>query len=51
VAILDYLLVTGQMRVQDDGTFQPLEGMVVRVEDGADPVPDASVTPESTNAR
>ena len=40
VAILDYLLVTGQMRVGEDGTFRPLEGMVLRYEeagDGADP--------------
>ena len=43
VAILEYLLATGQMRVKDDGTFQPLEGMNVRVEDGEDsgvPEPD-----------
>jgi len=36
VAILQYLLATGQMRVKDDGTFQPLEGMNVRVEAGED---------------
>lgn len=30
VAILNYLLTTGQMRVRPDGTFQPLQGMVVR---------------------
>ncbi len=37
VAILNYLLVTGQMRVEPDGTFQPPAGMVVR----RAPSPDA----------
>lgn len=40
VAILDYLLTTGQMRVQADGTFQPLQGMIVREFD-----PSAAATP------
>ncbi len=52
VAILQYLLATGQMRVKDDGTFQPLEGMNVRVEDGpisgSDPV---QVPPESPDGQ
>ncbi len=30
-AILEYLLVTGQMRVAPDGTFLPLQGMVFRM--------------------
>lgn len=29
-AILDYLRVTGQLRVRPDGVFQPLQGMLVR---------------------
>jgi len=31
-AILDYLRVTGQLRVRPNGTFQPLQGMLVREE-------------------
>lgn len=30
IAILDYLLETGQMRVETDGRLKPLQGMVVR---------------------
>lgn len=29
-AILDYLRITGQLRVRPDGSFQPLKGMLVR---------------------
>ena len=32
IAILNYLLSTGQMRVAPDGTFQPLQGMIVQYE-------------------
>jgi len=48
-AILDYLAVTGQLRVGPDGRFQPLEGMNLRLVEGdiedpgggvAEPVPD-----------
>lgn len=35
VAILEYLLATGQMRVKDDGTFQPIRGMDVGGPDGS----------------
>lgn len=34
-AVLDYLLATGQLRVQPDGTFQPLPGMGLDETDGS----------------
>lgn len=50
VAILEYLLVTGQLRVESDGTFKPLQGMVVRMVDtSATPAgPPAATAPGST---
>ncbi len=42
-AILDYLVVTGQMRVQRDGTFQPLPGM----DEPPPPRPPLDRTPKS----
>lgn len=38
-AILDYLLVTGQMRVAPGGEFQPLPGMMLETDVGIVPVP------------
>lgn len=38
-AILDYLLVTGQMRVAPGGEFQPLPGMMIETGVGTVPVP------------
>lgn len=41
VAVLQYLLSTGQMRVSPEGTLQPLEGMVLRsIDPGAMPGQD-----------
>ena len=37
IAILDYLLATGQMRVEPNGMFAPLPGMVIRVIPGGVP--------------
>ena len=37
IAILDYLVTTGQMRVNPDGTIKPLQGMEVRMSDTAEP--------------
>ncbi|MBN8644367.1 MAG: TolC family protein [Planctomycetes bacterium] len=42
IAILEYLLQTGQLRVGSDGTFKALEGMVVRMVDQGD-TPEAVV--------
>lgn len=39
-SILDYLVITGQMRVNPDGTFRPLQGMTVRMDPGPEPSPD-----------
>lgn len=38
-SILDYLVITGQMRVNPDGTFKPLQGMVVRMSYDTAPAP------------
>ena len=45
VSILEYLLATGQMRVKDDGTFDPLPGMDVRQGSGIPPDPMLDVIP------
>lgn len=46
VAILNYLLSTGQMRVAPDGTFQPLQGMVLRHMQPQEPYePPSGLTP------
>ncbi|MFM9958930.1 MAG: TolC family protein [Phycisphaerales bacterium] len=42
IAILEYLLQTGQIRVGPDGVFKPLQGMVVRVVETGDAMPSAS---------
>lgn len=48
-AILNYLLVTGQLRVTPTGEFQPLPGMMLRNEEGdAAPVPQPPVEPAPT---
>lgn len=54
IAILEYLLQTGQIRVGPDGVFKPLQGMVVRVVgpqgSGQSPSPDqATTTPARTD--
>ncbi len=51
IAILDYLLTTGQLRVSPDGAFLPLEGMFPGTERPADPgeaQPDAEPPAVST---
>lgn len=39
IAILDYLISTGQLRVTPDGLFKPLQGMVVKMNATDYPVP------------
>lgn len=51
VAILNYLLVTGQMRVNPDGTFQPLQGMIVRETAPVDGAPDEGIEEELLDPR
>jgi outer membrane protein TolC len=51
VAILNYLLVTGQMRVNPDGTFQPLQGMIVREAAPVDGAPDEGIDEELLDPR
>lgn len=45
IAILDYLVTTGQMRVNPDGTIKPLQGMVVEMSQEVVP-PPAETAPE-----